>query len=316
MRTLKFRNNDEMPALGLGTWNSAPGEVYKAVKTAIQLGYRHIDCALAYGNQQEIGQALSDSISEGIVSRKDMWITSKLWNNRHAKADVVPALKSTLEDLQIDYIDLYLIHWPVSIKRDVLYPSTVDHMVSLTELPIADTWSAMEDAVALGLAKHIGVSNFGVKRLTEMMSYCKIVPEMNQVESHPYLQQKELLEFCHANDIHFTAYCPLGSSNRPERLKTENEPRLLDDPIINEIARSKNASAAQVLISWAIHRETSVIPKSTNEGRILQNLNAKDIDLSEGEMNRISTLDKHHRYISGETWAHEGGPYTVEEIFG
>ncbi|MCL4119626.1 UNVERIFIED_CONTAM: hypothetical protein GTU68_029674 [Idotea baltica] len=293
-----------MPALGLGTWNSAPGEVYKAVKTAIQLGYRHIDCALAYGNQGEIGQALTDAITEGIVSRKDMWITSKLWNNRHAKADVIPALKSTLKDLQIDYIDLYLIHWPVAIKRDVHYPTAREHMISLVDLPIADTWRAMEEAVELGLAKHIGVSNFGVKRLTKMKSYCKILPEVNQVESHPYLQQKELLEFCHANDIHLTAYCPLGSSNRP------------DDPIINEIAQFKSVSSAQVLISWAIHRGISVIPKSTNEDRILQNFNAKDVDLSQDEMNSISELDKHHRYISGETWAYEGGPYTVAEIFG
>ncbi|MFT4537222.1 MAG: alcohol dehydrogenase (NADP+) [Saprospiraceae bacterium] len=316
MKTLKFRDNDEMPTLGLGTWNSKLGEVYKAVKTAIKIGYRHIDCAMIYGNQEEIGQALSDSISEGVVARKDIWVTSKLWNNSHAKVDVIAALRSTLEDLQIDYLDLYLIHWPVALKKEVLYPQSAEDMLALNQVPITETWTSMEEAAELGLTKHIGVSNFGVKTLTQLISNCKIVPEMNQVESHPYLQQKELLAFCHSNDIHYTAYCPLGSSNRPERLKTENEPILLDDPIINEIAKSKNVTAAQILISWARHRGVSVIPKSTNEGRILQNFNIGKIDLSEDEMQRISALDRHHRYISGETWVFDGGPYTVEEIFG
>ena len=316
MKKLTFRNNDQMPAFGMGTWNSAPGEVYKAVKTAIQQGYRHIDCAKIYGNEKEIGQALADCFSEGIVSRGDLWVTSKLWNNSHVKELVLPALKQTLSDLQLDYLDLYLIHWPVALRKDILYPQSVEHMVSLEKIPIAHTWAGMEKMVSMGLTRHIGVSNFGIKRLQNLLLNCSIQPEMNQVEAHPYLQQEELLTFCRANSIHFTAYCPLGSSNRPERLKTKNEPVLLRDPIVGAIAASKNVTPAQVLISWALHRGISVIPKSVNPERIAQNLAAEQIHLTQEEMYRISTLNKNHRYISGSTWVFEDGPYTMEGIFG
>lgn len=315
MLTLKFRNQNEMPALGLGTWKSQPGEVYDAVKTAIKTGYRHIDCAAIYGNEKEIGQAITECISDGVVSRNDLWITSKLWNSEHAKDDVLPALEKTLSDLQLTYLDLYLIHWPVNIQKGVVFPQSAGDMVSLDDIPISETWAAMEEAIDHGLAKHIGVSNFGIKQLENLLTFALIKPEINQVESHPYFQQNELLAFCRSNNIHLTAYSPLGSFDRPDGIKASDEPKLLDDPIIAEIASIHHVSPAQILISWALHRGISVIPKSVNSSRISQNLAAASIRLSAEDIERINQMDKEYRYITGGFWVFEGGPYSMESVW-
>ena len=315
MKTLKFRNNDEMPAFGLGTWKSAPGEVYNAVKTAIQQGYRHIDCAAAYGNEAEVGKALSEVFEEGIVSREDIWVTSKLWSNMHAKEDVLIALKQTLSDLQLEYLDLYLIHWPIAQRKEIPFVSSAEHFISLEELPNEVTWEGMEKGVELGLVKHIGVSNFGPKALEQLISKSKIKPEMNQIEAHPYYQQKDMISFCKANNIHVTAYAPLGSGDRADKFKAKDEPVLLKDSTILEIAEANNASPGQILISWAIHRETSVIPKSVNPKRILENFEAQSVELSESDMDKIDALDKNYRFLTGEHWVYEGSPYTLDSIW-
>jgi len=315
MRNLTFKNNDHMPALGLGTWKSEPGEVYTAVKTAIKEGYRHIDCAPIYGNEKEVGEAIAESIAKGIVTRGELWVTSKLWNDAHAKADVIPALGKTLKDLQLDYVDLYLIHWPVALKKGVLFAQTSDEMVSLADVPIAETWQGMEEALHSGLAKHIGVSNFGIKTLKNLLSNCKLPPEMNQVESHPYLQQNNLHSFCVANNIFLTAYSPLGSGDRPDALKAVDEPLLLTDPVILQIANKNKVSPAQVLISWALHRGISVIPKSVNPGRILQNLQASQLILSDQDMKAIGKLERDYRYVNGKFWVLKGGPYSLEDVW-
>lgn len=315
MRTLEFSNKDKMPAFGLGTWKSEPGEVHKAVKTAVKEGYRHIDCAAIYGNEKEIGEALSECFDEGIVSREEMWITSKLWNTAHLKEDVLPALKRTLSDLKLDYLDLYLIHWPVALKPGVGFPESAADFLSPEEAPISETWKEMEGAVKQGLIRHIGVSNFGIKRLKEMMAYSEIKPEMNQVEAHPYLQQSELFDFCRSNGIHLTAYSPLGSPDRPEGMKASNEPSLLENPAIVQIAEEKGCSPGQILITWALSRGMSVIPKSVNPERIAENLKAESIELSMDQLQRIKALDKDFRYVTGRFWVAEGGPYTMDNIW-
>lgn len=315
MKTLKFRNNDEMPAFGLGTWKSAPGEVYNAVKTAIKLGYRHIDCAAAYGNETEVGLALNEVLEDGVVKREDLWVTSKLWCNRHAKDDVLIALKKSLSDLQLEYLDLYLIHWPIAQKRDVAFVSEAEHFIPLEELPNEITWQGMENAVELGLTKHIGVSNFGPKRLQQLMDNSKIKPEMNQIEAHPYYQQANMFSLCKDNGIHVTAYAPLGSGDRAAKFKANDEPVLLIDPVITSLAASKNATPGQILISWALHRGTSVIPKSVNPKRIAENFDAQKVELSVDDMKKIEALDKNYRFLTGEHWVYEGSPYTLESIW-
>ena len=313
MDKLKYKNGDEMPAIGLGTWKSDKGKVGNAVRIAIENGYRHIDCAATYGNEAEIGEALSKVLKEGKVKREELWITSKLWNNAHKKGDVIPALEQTLKDLQLDYLDLYLIHWPVAFKPDVKSPKKDEDYLSLEEVPIIETWNMMLEAKNRGLIKHAGVSNFSVAKLKDLMNKTDENPEMNQVELHPYLQQKELLDFCKSNNIHLTAYSPLGSGDRPEGLKAENEPSLLENEVINEIADKKGVSPAQVLINFHLQRGTAVIPKSTNEKRIKQNLESANVKLDEEDLKKIEGLDKHFRYVNGEFFVTEGNPY--EDIY-
>ena len=216
MKLVQLSNGKEMPIFGLGTWKSEPGAVRQAVLDAVAAGYRHIDCASIYGNEAEIGSALAELFASGLVTRKDLWITSKLWNNSHSPKDVAPALQQTLNSLGLDYLDLYLMHWPVAQRSDVVFPEQASDLVSLNDVPLTATWSAMEELVDQGLCVCIGVSNFSVAKLQALLDVARIAPAVNQIELHPYLQQSQMLEFCGVNHIAVTAYSPLGSSDRPD----------------------------------------------------------------------------------------------------
>lgn len=314
MKTLTYANGDAMPLLGLGTWKSEPGEVGAAVQEAIDVGYRHIDCAAIYGNEAEIGEALAQTIDRE-VDRKALWVTSKLWNSDHKPGDVEPALRTTLSDLKLDYLDLYLMHWPVALKPSVGFPESGDDFLSLDEVPLSATWEAMEACVRKGLCRHIGVSNFGIANLKALMEKAEIKPEMNQVELHPLLQQNEVLDFCRGQGVHVTAYSPLGSMDRPAGFKKEDEPVPMEHPVIKEIAGAHEASPAQILIAWAIQRGTAVIPKSVKPGHILSNFKADEIQLSGDERSAIAELDRGYRFIDGKIWAMEGAPYTTDWLW-
>jgi len=300
MKTLKFTNGDTMHAIGLGTWKSTGADVKKAVKDALHAGYRHIDTAAAYGNEEVIGEALSEIFAEGKIFRENVFITSKLWNDSHAEGQVIPALQDSLKKLQLDYLDLYLIHWPVAFRNGVDFPKKPEDYLTPEEAPIIETWKQMEKAKKDGLAKHIGVSNFSDVKLKELIEKASVKPEMNQVELHPLLQQDELLAYCKSENVLVTAYSPLGSGDRSNSMKGENEPNLLEIDTIKDIARKHNASAGQILISWHNHRGNAAIPKSTSKEHIKENFKAASIELDEADMKAIAKLDEHYRFITGK----------------
>jgi alcohol dehydrogenase (NADP+) len=315
MRTLQLRDDDSMPMLGLGTWKSAPGEVGTAVTEALRLGYRHLDCAFIYGNEAEIGQALRGAFDAGVVAREQLWITSKLWNDAHAPQDVRPALEKTLADLQLEAIDLYLVHWPVAVRKGVFGPEKASDLLPLSEVPLAATWQAMEELVDAGLTRHIGVSNFGPRHLEELLAGARIAPEMNQVELHPYLQQDELLALCRRHGVHVTAYSPLGSLDRPATMRGQDEPVLLEDPTVTSIAVRHQATNAQVLIAWALQRGTAAIPKTVRPERLRENLAAAEVELAAEDMRQLAVLDRGRRYVDGSFWAIPGSPYTLDDVW-
>lgn len=300
MKTLKFSNNDTMHCIGLGTWKATGNEVKKAIKEALNIGFRHIDTAAVYGNEEEIGEALAEVFAEGKIKREDVFITSKLWNDAHLEGDVLPALQESLTKLQLDYLDLYLIHWPVAFKHGIGQPKKPSDFLTLEEAPIINTWKGLEKVKEERLVRHIGVSNFSKKKLQALLEKATLKPEVNQVELHPLLQQNELLEYCKSENIFLTAYSPLGSGDRSEGMKGENEPNLMEIPELQEIAKKVNATTAQVLIAWHAHRGCAAIPKSTSKNHIEANFQAANVVLEDDDMKKIAALDKHYRFITGK----------------
>ena len=307
MKYIKLNTEDQMPIIGLGTYNAKQGEIYQAIRWALKLGYKHFDCADIYNNQSEIGQAITDAIAEDNLQRKDIFITSKLWNDSHNPQDVIPSLKNTLKQLKTDYLDLWLMHWPIAQKKGTILPDSNEDMISLSELPLTLTYQEMEKAQKQGLVKAIGVSNFGKKNLQTLIDNCEIVPAVNQVELHPYLQQTELVDFCNKNMIAITAYSPLGSGHHTDK------PNLLEDTTIKEISHKLKITPAQVILSWHINQGICVIPKSVHENRLRENMAAINIFLDNDDMKKIAELDRNYRYTNGNVFAYKD--YSAEQIF-
>lgn len=307
---MKFENGDMLPALGLGTWLSKKNEVYQAVLEAIKTGYRHIDCASIYGNEKEIGLALQEAFKLGIVKREDLFITSKLWNSDHAPERVEVAIRKSLADLQLDYLDLYLIHWPVAFKTGHEQAASAADQWSLDEMPLLTTWKAMEDCKNKGLAKHIGVSNFNIAKLTNLIENAGMKPEMNQIELHPYFQQNELLSFCQQNQILLTAYSPLGSSHL-----VHSKEGLIREKRIIEIAVRLNCTPAQVILAWGMQRGVAVIPKSVHADRICENYESLNVILTSDDIKQINSLERNLRVAIGAFCVLPGGSYTLKSIW-
>jgi len=316
MKAFDFGNGSTMPALGLGTWKADPGVVASVVREAIGIGYRHFDCAPIYGNETEIGTAIKAAIRAGEVRREELWVTSKLWNSDHARADVTPALERTLGDLGLEYLDLYLIHWPIAFRPGVVFPEHAGEYLGIEQAPISQTWAGMEQAVSSGLCRNIGVSNFSRSKIEKLLDTATIRPAVNQVESHPYLAQQDLLQWCNEQDIVLTAYSPLGSGDRAEAMKRADEPALLKDPVILSIAEQHGLSAGQVLIAWALNRGTSVIPKSSNPDRLRENFAAGEASLSAAAMREIDNLDRGYRFVDGTFFTGRGSPYSLDDLWG
>ena len=310
MKNLLFQNGDILPSIGLGTYLSKKNEVYDAVLEAIRIGYRHIDCAYIYGNEKEIGLALQKAFKLGLVKREELFLTSKLWNSDHVPERVEVAILKSLRDLQLDYLDLYLIHWPVAFKAGHEQAKDASDLLSPDEMPVSATWKGMEKVKNAGLAKHIGVSNFNIPKLQRLMDEAEIKPEVNQIELHPYFQQNELVEFCQMNQILLTAYSPLGS-----RHLVHSEAGITSEKHVLEIAEKHSSSPAQVLLAWGMQRGTAVIPKSVNLGRIQENFEALNTILDVDDINIINTLERNMRVAKGLYIVLPRGCYTYENIW-
>ncbi|WWC89817.1 uncharacterized protein L201_004743 [Kwoniella dendrophila CBS 6074] len=280
-RTLKLNNGVVVPQVGYGTWQAAPGEVEKAVEEAIKVGYRHIDCALVYQNQDEV----ATGIKQSGVSREDLFLVSKLWNNSHKPSDVEADLDLTLRQLNTKYLDVYLIHWPVAFKSGKdLFPKDSQGKILLDDsnTSIVDTWKELiRISKETTKVKAIGVSNFTVSQLQKIIDATGVIPSMNQIECHPSLIQPELFQFCKEKGIVITAYSPLGNN-------ITGKPRVIDHPEIKKIAEKLGKSPAQVLIAWVTKQGFVVIPKSVTPERIKSNF--EDFELSDTDFEEINKV--------------------------
>jgi len=290
--SLKLNNGLEMPMLGFGTWQSKPGEVRQAVMDAIDAGYRHIDGARIYENEAEVGEGYKAKMDDGTVKREDLFIVSKLWDNAHTPSEVVPALKNTLSDLGLTYLDLYLIHWPISFKpSEQLCPRDSNGQLMYdNEIDLADTWKEMEKCVALGLTKSIGISNFNTQQIENILKSCTIKPVTNQIELHPYFPQIKLVDFCKARDISITAYSPFGCPTHPTA--KPGEPKLLEEPLLIEIGKKYGKRPNHVILKWLLQRDLITIPKSVTKSRIIDNFDVFNFTLTAEEMKQVESLDK------------------------
>ncbi len=307
----KLPSGDEIPAVGLGTFGSdrfSKEEIADAVLGAISVGYRHIDCAAVYMNEPEIGQVLEIAMNGG-VKREALWITSKVWNDMHGKGDILVSCATTLRDLKLDYLDLYLVHWPFpnyhapgcdgDSRNPDSKPFSVDEFMA--------TWRQMEHLVDMGLVRNIGTSNMTIPKFEAVWDLMRIKPAINEMELHPHFQQEELYDYCMDKGMQPIGFCPIGSPTRPDRDKTEKDTVDIEDPVVVAAAKRLGVHPAVICVKWAVQRGQIPIPFSVRENEYKSNLMAAVRDpLTDEEMEALSKINKDCRLIKGQVFLWEG----------
>ena len=304
-----------MPAVGLGLWKIDSDAVAQAVYDAIKAGYRHLDSAADYGNEVQVGEGIARAIAEGLCRREELWVTSKLWNTYHREEHVKAACRKSLDDLGLDYFDLYLVHFPIALSfvdfQDryppewLFNPSAEMPSMQLDRVPLSETWAAMEQLVGAKLARQIGICNYSASLLHDLMNYANIKPAMLQIESHPYLTQEALIRTAQSYDIAVTAFSPLGALSYVALDMASEAETVLTQPVVLAAAQRAGVTPAQVVLRWGLQRGTAVIPKTSNPQRLLENLALSDFMLSDDEMAAISSLNQNRRFNDPGTFCEE-----------
>lgn len=315
----RLSNGDKIPMVGMGTFGSdhVSGEaIAEAVIGAAEVGYRHFDCASVYGNEDLIGGALQRVMASG-VTRKDLWVTSKLWNDKHAEKDGIPSFQKSLNDLKLEYLDLYLVHWPFPN----FHPAHCDVTARSPDAKpyihenYMKTWRQLEKLVGMGLVRNIGTSNMTIPKLELLLRDATIKPQVNEMELHPHLQQQELFDYVRSKNMVPIGYCPLGSPNRPERDRTPSDTVDLEDPVVLSIAENHGIHPSAVCLKWGVQRGQVVIPMSVNPRNYLSNLKCVTTDpLTDEEMVALSTIDKNCRLVKGHVFLWKNGQ-TWEDLW-
>jgi len=295
MPTYKLASGYDMPVVAYGTFRSSPGEIYDAILEAIKAGYRHFDLAHIYGNESEIGKAFKYAFENDLVKRSDLFITGKLWNSDHEVEIVPKACDYSLNNLGLDYFDLYLIHFPVAWKHNSLAEPSWGAS-EFGDTPLIDTWRAMEKLVDEGKCRSIGVSNYPLMLLHDLTNQARIPVSCNQIETHVYYTRESLVRYCQSRGICVTAHTPLGGGKANETWTKEASP--LEDAIVKKIATNKGATPAQILLRFLLQRGIVVLPKSVRATRMAENIDlfGSDLVLTDSEMEELSGLDRYRSY--------------------
>ena len=303
---MTFQTLQDMPQTGFGLWKVEPRSCSEIVYQAIKTGYRHFDSACDYGNEREVGAGFQRALTEGLCSRDELWVTSKLWNTFHHPDHVLPALEKTLSDLRLDYLDLYLVHFPIALAYvpfetryppEWIYDPDSGHPeMNPIKVSLQDTWHAMEKLKSLGKVKHIGVCNYNSGLLNDLMNYAIDPPEMLQIESHPFLTQERLIKLAKQHDIAVTAFSPLGAASYFELDMAETHESILKHPIVQEVGKRTGKTAAQVVLRWGLQRGTSLVVKSVNPEHMRENLSVDDFELTKTEQDALSGLNINRRF--------------------